>query len=197
MSQRKVIALGAMAELYRRELSEATVRMYVAASQQLSNDEFEQAIASLCSRSRFMPTPAELIEYTRTGGLSYEAQAHLAFEELDSALTKNRPSLMSPLVAAIARQIGGFQALREMNLDEFKTWKRKDFIAAHTTLSQENPNRVAALAGPSSEIGQALLGLKKIPSREDCEKLEAKNRKRLQYFSTEVRETDRACKAGE
>ena len=53
-------------------------------------------------------------------------------------------------------------------------------LAAFTALSRENPQRVAAIAGPSSDIAKALVGeLKRLPSREETKRIEDKNRERL------------------
>lgn len=181
MSQRKGVAIGALAELYGRKLSVASVKLFVMAAAGLTDEQFECAAGSMAQKSKFMPTPAELIELARNDGVSYEAKATLAFEELDEALTRNKPSLMSPLVAAVARQLGGFQCLREMPLKEFATWKRKDFLAAYLAIAKESPERLLAISGPRSELARALAAdIKKIPSREDIAKEEVANRKKLQ-----------------
>lgn len=177
MSERKENAIIAMAELLRHKLSAAAVRMFVAASAELTDDQFERAAAIVSTRSRFFPAPCDLIEIAKTSGVSYEAQAALAFEQLDNALTQNRPSLLSPITAAVARQIGGFQVLHAMPLSEFRTWKRRDFLATYGTLAKENPQRLAALAGPGSAIGAAML--QRVPSRDEIAAEEHANRQKL------------------
>lgn len=183
MSKRKKIAIVALAELFGRKLTDASLNLFVMAAGGLSDDQFERAAATVAQRSKFMPTPAELIELAKSDGVGYAAKAQLAFEELETALASNKPSLMSPLVAAVARQIGGFQNLYAMDLKEFGTWKRKDFLAAYETLIKENPDRVAAIAGPQSEISKGLLSLKTLPSREQIAETEAENRRKLLSIS--------------
>ena len=177
MSKRKKIAIIALAELFGRKLTDASVNLFVLAAGGLSDEQFERAAATIAQRSKFMPTPAELIELAKSDGVGYAAKAQLAFEELEHALSQNKPSLMSPLTAAVARQIGGFQQLWSMDLSEFGTWKRKDFLAAYETLIKENPERVAAIAGPNSELSKGLLTT--LPSREQIAEEEAENRKKL------------------
>lgn len=177
MSKRKKIAIVALAELFGRKLTEASVNLFVLASGGLTDEQFERAAAVVAQKSKFMPTPAELIEIASSDGVGYAAKAQLAFEELNEALAQNKPSLMSPLVAAICRQIGGFQILRAMDLNEFNTWKRKDFLASYETLIRENPQRVAAIAGPDSELSKGLLTT--LPSREEIAAVENENRQKL------------------
>lgn len=180
MSQRKAIAIGALAELYGRKLTEASIKMFVMASAGITDEQFERAAATIAQRSKFMPTPAEIIELARNDGVSYEAKAELAFEELERALDANKPSLMSPLTAAVSRQLGGFQALYATPLKDFRVWKRKDFLSTYVTLAKENPERLQAITGPQSEIAKALTSdLRRIPSRTDIADEESANRKRL------------------
>ncbi len=184
MSKRKIGVVTALAETFARKLSVPAAKLYVAGMAELSDEQAEQAAAIAVRRCKFMPAASELIEYARTSGVSYESQALIAFEQLNVALDQNKPSLMPPLVAAVVRQLGGFQLLYEMRLDEFSTWKRKDFLAAFTALSRENPERVAALASPQSEIGKALLGgLKLLLGREEVERTEQDNREKLMRLS--------------
>ena len=169
-----------LAACCRSETDEMILEVYAMALSDLSDDQLKLAVATLARTTKFMPSPAEIIEAATTSGISYEAQAALAFEELDQALGANTPSMMSPAVAAVARQIGGFQRLREIPLDDFNTWKRKDFISIYVTLAKENPGRLAAIAGPRSELSVAFAScLKRIPSKEDIALEEDENRKKI------------------
>lgn len=178
MSNRKKRAVVGLAELYRRALSEGAVDFYAAALVELTDEQVEQAAHLAARRFKFMPTPAELIECCKSHGVSYEAQALLAWENLEAALDANTPSVMSGPVAAICRSLGGFQHLRELPLTQFATWKRKEFLEAYTALAKDSPERLAALAGPGSAIGAAALG-KPIPTREQTAQLELENRQKL------------------
>lgn len=181
MSKTKIDIVTALAETFGRTLSAPAAKLYVQALCGLSDEQAKRAASIAVQRCKFFPAASELIEYAQTGGVGFEAKAILAFEELEAALGANKPSLMSPVVAAITNQIGGFALLRDMPLDQFNTWKRKDFIQAHVTLSKENPQRLLALASPHSEIAEAFAGsLKRIPSREDVRLIEARNRQALQ-----------------
>ncbi len=178
MSEAKLNAVTALAEMFGRKMTRPAVKLYVAALNCLDDKQVERAAVTAAEGRKFMPTPSELIELARTGGVSYEAQAAVSWEELERALNANQPSLMSPITAAVARQLGGFASLREIPLKEFSTWKRKDFLASYTTLSKENPERLAAITGPSSEIAKALQ-LNRIETREQLEQRQEENRKKL------------------
>ena len=186
MPEKTTIAecVAILCEAFGRKPTKNTYKAYELGLEDLTDDQCRSAThLALKQAAKFMPTPAELIELARTNGVSYEAQAALSFEELENALSNNRPSLMSPVVAAVARQIGGFQRLYDMPLDEFGTWKRKDFIQTYIAITKENPERLAAIAGPRSDIAKALTStLKKIPTREEDEKAEIENRKKLQQL---------------
>jgi len=174
-------AVGILAANFGRENDAMLLEAYSVGLSELTRQQIEQATAVAIRKCKFFPTCSELIEFARTSGVSYESQALIAWEQLQHALHQDKPSLMPPLVAAIARQLGGFNLLAEMPLTEFANWKRKEFLAAYVALSKENPERIAALAGPTSDIGAALAGgMKRLPSREDNEKTMEKNRRTLQ-----------------
>jgi hypothetical protein len=178
MSRKKADLIIALAEAFGRPLTEPAVVLYVAALAEITDEEAKQAAGYSLRKCDYFPTAAQLIEIARTDGLGYEARALLAFEELDRALNVNRPSEMSPLVRAIANQIGGFAALRELSLEQFYTWKRKEFLLAFVALSREQPDRLAYLAGARSEIGVAL-SLRRLPGREEQARIETSNRQKL------------------
>lgn len=181
MSIIKIDIITALAETFGRKLSAPAAKLYIVALAGLSDEEATRAATVAVQTCKFFPAAAELIELARTGGVGYETQALLAFEELNAALSQDKPSMLSPLTAAVARTLGTWGDLRDLALTEFHTWKRKDFIAAFISLARENPQRVAALAGPTSEIGAALASaIKRVTSREDEAAIEKKNRQQLQ-----------------
>ncbi len=170
-------AVGVLAATFSVEADAMLIEAYSIGLRSLTPAEIEQATAVAMQQCKWMPKPVEIIEFARTGS-SYEIQAVIAFEELDYALLRNEPSMMSPLVAAIARQLGGFQLLREIPTETFFAFKRKDFLAAHVTLSKENPDRLAAITGPQSDIVKAMK-LKLIETREQLRLREEANRQKL------------------
>jgi len=177
MSKAKIDIVTALAEAFGRNLSEPAAKLYIAALSGITDEQAKAACAVAVQRCKFFPSAAELIEFANTGGVSYESQALIAFEQLDDALTANKPSLMPPLVSAVVKQLGGFDELRTLPLSQLNTWKRKEFIAAYTSLARDNPDRVAALAGPTSEIAQAIL--KRISGDSDRAAIEDANRRKL------------------
>lgn len=181
-----MIALGALAELFSRQLSKASLQMAVAAVSSLTDEETERAAALAASKCKFMPAPAELIELARTGGASYEARANIAFDELTAALRNYHPDGMQKLptaTQAVVRTLGGWETLGQTPLSDLYTWKRKEFLRTYTTLLREDPERLAALASGHSGL---IAGFKTLPSRADLEKIEAENRRQLQYLGSEL-----------
>ena len=171
-------AVSVLAATFAVEADAMLTEAYSIGLRSLTPAEIEQATGVALQQSKWMPKPCELIEYAQTRGTSYEVQAVVAFEELDRALHWNEPKSLSPLVAAITRQIGGFAALREIPINEFFTWKRKDFLAAHIVLSKENPDRLSAITSEQSELVQALQ-LKRVETREQLQEREQANRQKL------------------
>lgn len=174
MSKAKIDIVTALAETFGRTLTAAAVKLYVSALAGITDQDATKAASIAVQRCKFFPAASELLELARTSGVGFEAQAMVAFEQLEAALNANRPSMMPPLVAAIANQLGGFGYLRDMPVSEFTTWKRKEFLAAYTTIAKENPERLAAIGGPTSGIA---LALKKVPDRAEISAEEETNRR--------------------
>jgi hypothetical protein len=180
MSRTKIDIVTALAETFGRKLSEPALKLYVAALCDLSDSEASRAAATATQRSKFFPTPSELIELSRTGGVSYEAQAVVAFQELEAALNASKPSVLSPLAQVVVRQLGGFQSLLTQPLERFYTWTRKDFCQIYATMARENPNQLCRLGSAGAEIAGALLdGRLKLIGREDTKAIEDGNRLKI------------------
>lgn len=182
MSHPEAVAksVAILAATFQVDADEMLLESYKIGLRELTPEQIEQATAIALRHNKFMPKPVELIELARTQGVGYQSQALLAFEQLEHALNENKPSLMPPLVAAVAKQLGTFSELREMPVEAFRTWKRKDFLAAYESLSRESPERLAAITGPTSSIVKALHDqMKKLPSREEVAAIEAENRQKL------------------
>lgn len=154
------------------------VAAYGMALRSLSDEQLVRAFRLAMEVGGAHPlSAAQLLELGRHGNRDdADAQALLAFEELERALDENRPSLMSPATAAVARSIGDFESLRTMPLAEFRTWRRRDFLAAYAELVRTRPERLTALAGMHSDIAVAF---ETLPSREETERIEQDNRERL------------------
>ena len=87
-------AVAILAANFGREVDEMLLEAYGIGLSELTSREIEQATGIAVRRCKFMPAASELIEYARTGGVSYESQALIAFEQLNVALDQNKPSLM-------------------------------------------------------------------------------------------------------
>ena len=156
---------------------------YARALRCLDDQQLARAFQAAIERGGAHPlSAAELLQLGRQGPDDADARALLAFEELERALDANKPSLMSPATAAVARSLGGFDVLWRTPIDEFNRWKRKDFLEAYATLVRTKPERLEALAAPNSELAVAF---KKLPTRAEPAQLERQNRQAVKQHQPE------------
>lgn len=181
MSREKINCLTMLGQQFHANINSVELEVYLDAIKNFSDERVKEATGIAVRQCKFFPRIAEFLEILRTRGVGYDAQALLAFEELDRALSANDRQQMSPLTESIARTLGDWESLRLMPLREFYQWKRKDFLASFTAILRENPERVTALASPNSHIAFAL---KTIPSQEVDAQIEADNRRKLQHLTT-------------
>lgn len=192
MSRQEQIAKSVLmlAATFGVEADETTLEAYRIGLSELTDDEIKLAVAMAIKRCTFFPKPCELIEFAKTQGVGYESQAIIAWEQVNEALRQGSSKSLSPLSRAIVNHMGGFDTLMNAPLSDLGTWKRKSFIESYSTLMRESPDRVAALAGPQSEIGKSIAaGFKRVASREGLEAIEQRNRQRLQDLSVATNPT--------
>ena len=89
MNHEQAIAksLAVLGATFNREIDNILLEAYSVALRELTPQQIENGTAIALRSCDFMPKPAEIIEFARMGGVSYEAQAVLAFDELNAALT--------------------------------------------------------------------------------------------------------------
>ncbi len=150
--QRKVAAIGALAELYSRELSSPGLRMYLLALEDVPVGAVEQAAARAAKSSRFMPTPVELRELA--GVASPDDRAVLAFASLEAAVVKyggyKSVEFDDPIITAAVNFCGGWIQVCSKPDAEFSVWFRKDFCAAYASLCR---------TGVTGDVTRPLIGI--------------------------------------
>lgn len=162
--QRLVAAVTMLSETYRQPLTAGALEGYWIALRDLEAAELATATARAVRERRFMPTPAELLELAGAGGPAAltAAMAH-AWEAVRSAMDQHDYTTsvdFGPLVNAVVRNLGGWQALCAKSLRDL-VWVRKDFervyeafaSKAHDSLNGE-PLR-GAMAGEPVRVAIA------------------------------------------
>jgi len=148
---RKAIAIGALAELYRRQMTDAAIEMFVSALGDLTAEQVEHAARKAAASCKFMPAPVELRELA--GKVSHADRAMLAFQALELAIEEiggyRSPDFDDPAINAIVRHLGGWTRLCAMPCDEFDRFLRPQFLKAYEAISRN---------GVGSEAGARLIG---------------------------------------
>ena len=168
MSDRKTVALIAAAEIHDKTMTEETINLYLKACEGLSDEQFEHSIAKLLVSSKWMPKPSEVYEAAGVDPRppSLESQAITAYNNLEDALSQNKPSVAWPVTRHIADTLGGHQYLWGMTLREFE-FKKSQFIKAYIALAECEPEKLKQLEAlphvpyarlPSPEPYQPLIG---------------------------------------
>ena len=141
-NQRKSVAVAAMAEMYRRELTTTGLKLYVAALADVPASDVEQAIVRAVAAEKWMPTPAELRELA--GCANVADRAVYAFSAMESAISAvgsyRSPDFDDPLINAAVRMLGGWERVCGLPVEEFDKWFRKDFLATYETLARTGVN---------------------------------------------------------
>jgi len=136
--QRKTLAVVALAELLRHELSEAGVKMFIESIEDIPADRIEQAAMQWTQRSKFFPAPAELRELAGDGTTTYTDRALMAWQAFDKAVCEvgyyRSPDFDDPLINATVRNLGGWMRMCKLEGDEFDKWLRKDFLSVYASL---------------------------------------------------------------
>jgi hypothetical protein len=141
---RKTAAVLALAELFNRQLSEAALRLYVAALGDIAQEAIEAAVVAAGSSCKFMPSPAELRELAGCGGIRPEDRAALAWEAFSRAVvelgTYKSPDFDDPIINATCRMLGGWERCCGLPVEEFDKWLRHDFLKTYAGLMRSGVN---------------------------------------------------------
>ena len=137
-TQTKTQAILALAEMFRRELSKAAVKMYVAALDDLTAEQVTKAATKAAIQCEFMPPPAKLRELA--GIVGHADRAMLAFAAFERAVEGvggyKSPDFDDPIINATVRHLGGWVRCCEMPCSEFDKFLRPQFIKTYESLSR-------------------------------------------------------------
>lgn len=166
--QRKGLAVGALAEMFGRRLTDAALDMYVAALEGIPAEAIERAAQEMASTGDAFPPPARLRE--AAGDARPADRATLAFAALERAIGEvgyyKSPNFDDPLINATVRMLGGWERVCEMPGEEFDKWYRKEFERTYQTLSRTGVGDEAAAPLVGFHERTNLVGGHEVRSRE-------------------------------
>ena len=138
-----VVAVGAMAEVFGRQATEATVRAYQMGLEGLTVEQVGQAAKRALQSSRFMPSPAELREFAGESPVS--DRAVIAWDALQRARGRfgywHSVCFDDPAINAAVRSLGGWERLPERFEQESEPFLRKEFERAYGTYARRGITR--------------------------------------------------------
>lgn len=150
---RKAFALlvDALAANYGKPAEEALLEAYWRALRDLPLGAVEQAVDTALRQCKHLPRGAELRELA--GELPNTSRAVLAWAALQRAIGQHGAyrsvDFDDPVINAAVRNLGGWQRLCSMPVEEFEKWLRKDFERVYASLcaSGVSAEAVAYLPG--------------------------------------------------
>lgn len=150
-TKRLAIVVGVLAEAYRREITDVTIRAYEMGLQGVAIVDIERAAQRAVETCKFMPVPAELRELA--GGLTPKQRAVLAWGAFKAAIASHgyyaSVDFDDQVVNATVRNLGGWMPVIEQMEAEGDKWIRKDF---------ERVYEAFAATGIGPDLARPLLG---------------------------------------
>ncbi|MES1164170.1 MAG: hypothetical protein ABUR63_00315 [Verrucomicrobiota bacterium] len=120
-----------LSETFRQPLTEAAIEGYIEALEDLDQAVINMARKRALRECRFMPTPMELRELAGISGPRVLTRKIAdAWEAVVAAMRQHDYTTsvdFGPLVNAVIRNLGGWQAACAWTTTEIETWKRKEF----------------------------------------------------------------------
>lgn len=143
--------ITALARTFGRDADEATFRGYELGLSDVPIDRIQQAVVRAIREKKFMPTVAELRELA--GELTPDVRAVKAWDAFQNAVVAHGSyksvDFDDPVINATVRNLGGWERVCGLPVDEFDKWLRRDFERCYQAFCQ---------AGITSEAGAPLLG---------------------------------------
>lgn len=128
-----IMAVGALAEAFNRQASDAMVRAYAIGLEGLTAQQIESAAAAALRSCRFMPTPAELRELA--GEIRVSDRAEIAWAAFERAVRiqggYRSVCFDDPAINATVISLGGWKSCCEMPAKEFDQFLRPKFLKAY------------------------------------------------------------------
>jgi hypothetical protein len=128
-----------MGELFDKEMSETKIQFYVNCLNDYSMNQIKDALSRACKKSKFMPRPAEILEYLEPSAEDKSAEIEL---RANNAATKATEFIMfkssyhfdDPIAQATMQSIG-FQQWKDGTQDNFDRYFRISFVKTYKTLA--------------------------------------------------------------
>lgn len=160
-SGRIVSAIGAMAELFGKQLTEAALELYARSVIDLGGAAVERAVSAAAVSCKFFPSPAELRDLAGRGQFRAADRAAMAFQALKEACSRygafRSPNFDDPLINATVRNLGGWTRACEMPVSEFDVWYRRQFCEVYEMFARlgATPEQSARLIGEHEAVNAA------------------------------------------
>lgn len=132
--------MALLCEVFGKESSELFLKAYFLVLKDLTDKQFEDAVAGILKNKTFskMPLPAEILEFAYG---SLEDKTLLALYKLETAIKKHGyyTSVVfdDPVIHMAIQALDGWQTICVMQDDEWK-WKKKEFMSFYKTFTH-NP----------------------------------------------------------
>lgn len=155
-----VTIVTTLCESFNRVPTDGLLEGYWMALSDLSEEEMKRACARAMAESKFMPVPAELLEYA---GRAQKRATDIAdaWEAVRRAIDKHdyTDSVdFGALVNAVIRNLGGWQRLCDLGREQLDVWTRKEFERIYELFAVKDPATLhgeyhrGAFAGPIHHI---------------------------------------------
>ncbi len=150
-TKRLAIVVGVLAEAYRREITDVTIKAYEMGLQGVPIADIERATQRAVETCKFMPVPSELRELA--GEMTPKQRAIHAWDAFMKAMRQyayySSVDFDDQIINATVWNLGGWITLYERFEVEQTTWIRKDFERIYEAL---------AITGISPEQSRPLIG---------------------------------------
>lgn len=140
----KLATLFVLADRFSKKMSEVFVETYLEDIEEITAEEFEAAAKACRKTCEFMPMAPQILRAAGKSPSSIESKAQCALNNLEDALSKNKPSVAWPVTRHVADTLGGHQYLWGLTLDKFE-FKRAQFIKAYIALAECEPEKLKQL----------------------------------------------------
>lgn len=150
-TKRLATVVGVLAEAYRREITDVTIKAYEMGLRGVPIADIERATQRAVETCKFMPSPAELRELA--GGLTPKQRAILAWGAFTQTVASHgyyaSVDFDDEIINATVRNLGGWMPVLEQMEAEGDKWLRKDFERVYESFAATGigPNMARPLLG--------------------------------------------------
>lgn len=165
-------AVATLAATFNREVKRELLTAWEVALGDLTPEQIGTAMAAALQSCKFFPAPAELRAFVRPPR-DFAHEAALAWAVVRRAIDRYDYSVkgidFGPVVNAVVRQLGGWDAMCRATLTDLDVWKRKEFERLYLLFAPKpgvgDVGRM--LEGPTDGrvYGHAVVAIPGIPSQ--------------------------------